>query len=426
MLPLLKFASDGKEHTVTPETELYLAGLFQLNSKDRELIKPSGGERLFLHKIRWARTHLKYAELIVDTSRGKYKITNRGKIVLSSNPNYISEAFLSQFAEYRVRRRQSKIEKRKNIIETKIIQKSKSIEKESQYSEKKSGVMCHGICKKYYATRPPTGDRYALGQIRCQICAIFMTSDGAENNRCKCCNYRIRQKPRNSKYKNSYHQKIGALDSPNSRQSGNLKNQNDEENDSEDWVFDDKEDWWVEESSKRRYEKTHPKREISKDVIDSILEKELQNFPIIERKTYFEFLDYIKQNKISDNNHEIIILKELLEYGKQHKGELAESIAYFNNYDSSNLENIKPFFKIVEFDILVENEIILFNHERGFDYYIANIDVDKEKKLHLLDMLQKLILEFNESHDIPENDFPDANNRGSVNWSIENYKFCDS
>ena len=50
-LPFLKYAKDGKIHSVLI-AEKNLANHFDLSRKIRTQIKPSGGERLFLHKIR--------------------------------------------------------------------------------------------------------------------------------------------------------------------------------------------------------------------------------------------------------------------------------------------------------------------------------------------------------------------------------------
>ena len=57
---------------------------------------------------------------------------------------------------------------------------------------------CKGICIRYKARKPISGGRYASGQKRCQICEVFMQTDELW---CPCCGYRIRSKPRNSKYK---------------------------------------------------------------------------------------------------------------------------------------------------------------------------------------------------------------------------------
>ena len=62
--------------------------------------------------------------------------------------------------------------------------------------------MCKNQCVKYNATRPINGSRYGSGQVRCQICEIFMTKEGAtETHYCKCCNYKVRIKPRDRIFK---------------------------------------------------------------------------------------------------------------------------------------------------------------------------------------------------------------------------------
>jgi len=59
-------------------------------------------------------------------------------------------------------------------------------------------MTCKGICVRYKALKPIDVGRYASGQKRCQICEIFINWDGKW---CPCCGYRLRQKPRNLKYK---------------------------------------------------------------------------------------------------------------------------------------------------------------------------------------------------------------------------------
>jgi len=59
-------------------------------------------------------------------------------------------------------------------------------------------MTCKGICVRYQARKPIDVGRYASGQKRCQICEIFINWDGKW---CPCCGYRLRQKPRNLKYK---------------------------------------------------------------------------------------------------------------------------------------------------------------------------------------------------------------------------------
>ena len=73
--------------------------------------------------------------------------------------------------------------------------------------------ICNGVCKKYKVKKPTGVGRYASGQGRCMTCDIWLDHRGARLKdgspatqgsigwTCLCCNYRIRQKPRNKVYK---------------------------------------------------------------------------------------------------------------------------------------------------------------------------------------------------------------------------------
>ena len=68
---------------------------------------------------------------------------------------------------------------------------------------------CKGLCEQYVASRPSNGNRYASGQSRCQTCEIFLKPEGVEDGIiCKCCHMRVRNKPRNSLYKEKFHNAV--------------------------------------------------------------------------------------------------------------------------------------------------------------------------------------------------------------------------
>ena len=98
--PFLEEHADEKEHTIF-EIEEHLAKYFNLTEEQRHTIKSSGGERLFLNKIRWVKTHLTMAQLLEKTKSNCCIITIRGKEVLQINPEKITEKFLSRYDEYR-------------------------------------------------------------------------------------------------------------------------------------------------------------------------------------------------------------------------------------------------------------------------------------------------------------------------------------
>lgn len=60
---------------------------------------------------------------------------------------------------------------------------------------------CIGTCIRYKAKKPLEIGRYAAGQKRCNVCEIFINSDGAF---CPCCRGKLRSLPRSRKGKEKY------------------------------------------------------------------------------------------------------------------------------------------------------------------------------------------------------------------------------
>jgi restriction system protein len=108
MLPLLKFASDGEEHSLS-DARAPLANQFELNDDERLELLPSGQQSRFNNRVAWAKIYLERAGIFEKTRRGYFKITPRGLDVLASCPVRIDIAFLKQFSEFDdFRNRQSK------------------------------------------------------------------------------------------------------------------------------------------------------------------------------------------------------------------------------------------------------------------------------------------------------------------------------
>lgn len=99
MLPLLKIAGDGKEHSLSEVIE-NLAQTFALSSEERKELLSSGRQAKFDNRVGWARTYMKKAGLLESTGRGKLRITDRGMEVLKSNPTNINANFLKQYPEF--------------------------------------------------------------------------------------------------------------------------------------------------------------------------------------------------------------------------------------------------------------------------------------------------------------------------------------
>lgn len=99
MLPILQAFADGKEHTLK-EVRVELIRQFKFDETALEQRIPSGRKTLFDDRTQWATQYMKAAGLLVACNRGIFKITNRGKEVLSTKPSEIDIKFLRQFDEF--------------------------------------------------------------------------------------------------------------------------------------------------------------------------------------------------------------------------------------------------------------------------------------------------------------------------------------
>jgi len=99
MLPLLRLAADGQEHTKRDAVET-LAKQFDLTTTERAQLLPSGRQKIFDNRVGWANSYLKKANLLEAPRRGALRITQRGKQVLEQNPKRIDVKFLDQFPEF--------------------------------------------------------------------------------------------------------------------------------------------------------------------------------------------------------------------------------------------------------------------------------------------------------------------------------------
>jgi restriction system protein len=99
MLPLLRVAADGAEHSKRESVEA-LASEFGLTDEERHELLPSGRQATFDNRVAWAATYLKKAGLLESTRRAHFRITDRGRSVLSENPSRVDMKLLERFPEY--------------------------------------------------------------------------------------------------------------------------------------------------------------------------------------------------------------------------------------------------------------------------------------------------------------------------------------
>lgn len=99
MLPLLRFAADGKEHLLK-EAVAALSAEFRLTDAEKNEYLPSGQQTVIQNRVAWARTYLKKAGLLASPRRGYLVITDRGRSVIGEKPKAIDIGLLERYPEF--------------------------------------------------------------------------------------------------------------------------------------------------------------------------------------------------------------------------------------------------------------------------------------------------------------------------------------
>jgi restriction system protein len=97
--PLLALASDGNEHSIA-DARLILTKKMNLSEQDLEELLPSGTQRTFDNRVAWAKSYFTQAKVLETPRRGCFKITERGRELLSQNHEKIDVKILKQYAEF--------------------------------------------------------------------------------------------------------------------------------------------------------------------------------------------------------------------------------------------------------------------------------------------------------------------------------------
>lgn len=99
MLPLLRFAADGKEHSLAEARE-HLAKEFSVSEAELKELLPSGKQTTFSNRVAWAKSYLTQAGVLISSKRGYFNVSPRGSEILKNPPNRIDIKFLEQFPEF--------------------------------------------------------------------------------------------------------------------------------------------------------------------------------------------------------------------------------------------------------------------------------------------------------------------------------------
>src|SRR5512137_539505 len=99
MLPLLRIAGDGKEHSLS-DARGRLAAEFKLIQAEQEELLPSGRQSRFGNRVAWVKVYLEQGGLLLSPRRGHLLISDRGREVLNAPPARIDIKFLGQYPEF--------------------------------------------------------------------------------------------------------------------------------------------------------------------------------------------------------------------------------------------------------------------------------------------------------------------------------------
>jgi restriction system protein len=103
MLPLLKFARDKREHSMSEAIE-GLAKYYELTPEEINEWLPSKKQKIFQNRVNWAKAYLKMSGLVENTKRSYFKITQRGIDTLNENPGVINHKYLRRFPDFMAHR----------------------------------------------------------------------------------------------------------------------------------------------------------------------------------------------------------------------------------------------------------------------------------------------------------------------------------
>ena len=98
MLPVLELAAIGEQSV--PGMEAAIAARFGLTDEDRQIMLPSGRQRVLHNRTHWAKFYLTKAGLLQSTRRGHVRITAEGQAVLDARPAHIDRLFLMKVPRF--------------------------------------------------------------------------------------------------------------------------------------------------------------------------------------------------------------------------------------------------------------------------------------------------------------------------------------
>lgn len=96
--PVLEKAADGERRISEVVEEI--ADDLKLSQEDKDELLPSGKQTRFANRVHWAKSYLKQAGLVKNTSWGYYQITERGTELLKNHEGMITKDDLRKYKDF--------------------------------------------------------------------------------------------------------------------------------------------------------------------------------------------------------------------------------------------------------------------------------------------------------------------------------------
>ena len=138
------------------------------------------------------------------------------------------------------------------------------------------------------------------------------------------------------------------------------------------------------------------------------------------KKTFTAFLDFIESEIQLQANYQLVVLKFLIGSKMSEKIEIAEELAYQNNKNFNDTNEVKKFLSVPVYDVLENRGFIKKIVHDEEEQYMINIEMTDLEAARSLEIIEKKLKEYNSEHDIPENEFDSLSNDVSKKITISN------
>ncbi|MDR2871807.1 MAG: restriction endonuclease [Xanthomonadaceae bacterium] len=98
MLPVLRLAAEGEQRVADVADRV--ADEFDLTLEEREMLLPSGRQRILHNRVHWAKFYMSKAGLIASPARGRFVATEAGRALLATRPARVDVDLLLQYPAF--------------------------------------------------------------------------------------------------------------------------------------------------------------------------------------------------------------------------------------------------------------------------------------------------------------------------------------